>query len=240
MAVPNIIGGRVRSAPHNENYAYFEEKTNNLQSQITANEIDAENKITTINNRLQAIEAKNTQQDSTLASLQNQITANENDIENKYAAHKNGTADKHTGTHIVNDSNVAGTSVKDALNRLKNDNATINARIDNIIAQSGTSSTEVVDSRHSATYGQYATLDARLEAIEARSKYFAREVKTLATGGTVITLTNTPESLHKLLIYDTTYGCIWEEGIHWNRTGNQITFTSAMPEDFTFVIYNLG
>lgn len=130
--------------------------------------------------------------------------------------------------------------IKNYINSLNTKDQQLNSRIDNIISQSGTSSTEVTDARNSVKYGTFVNLNARLEGIEIRSKYFARENHTVTNGSNTITLTNLPENNHKLLIYDSKYGAIWEEVIHWNRSGATITFTSAMPEDLNFVVINLG
>ena len=163
-----------------------------------------------------------------------------NTLKDNYDGHLSNIS-AHKDDSINNTSTVAGGKVKDALNTLKNADATLNLRIDNIIAQSGTSSTEVVDSRVSDIYGNFATLDARLEGIEKRSKYFLRQVTTVPVGSNTITLANLPKNDHKLLIYDIKYSCIWVEGLHWNRSGNIITFTeSSFDEELTFVIYNFG
>lgn len=236
MALPNQIGGRVLSTPHNENYVYLEEKTNNLQAQIT----DLQEQVTSNDGDIAILDSRANSHDTTLTDLQNQITQNENDIETKYADHIAGIADKHGNADDINESDVAGTSTKDALNKLKSDDSVTNARIDNIIAQSGTSSTEVVDSRHSAKYGQYATVDARLEAIEGRSKYFWKEIHSVALGGDTLTLENIPEVTDYLEIKDVEYGCLWSKDVHYTIQGNIITFTSTIPEDLTFIIINLG
>lgn len=180
-------------------------------------------------------EIQSTPLNNNFNDLQNQINTTNTDLIN----HKNSDT-AHSASDIVNTSNVAGAKVKDALNTLKNEDDTLHSRIDNIIAQSGTSDTEVVDARNSSQYGTYSSLNARLEGIETRSKYFAREEHNVAIGNNQITLTNIPENNHELLIYDKKYGVIWEEGVHWNRSGQIITFTSNMPEDLDFKIYILG
>lgn len=180
--------------------------------------------------------------ENNIASNLTKINKNITDIETNKQNHLNhlNSISAHKDDSISNTSTVAGGKVKDALNSLNTKDQQLNSRIDNIINQSGTSSTEVTDARNSAKYGTFASLDARLEEIETRSKYFARESKTVLTGANTITLTNLPENNHKLLIYDTKYGAIWEEVTHWNRSGATITFTSAMPEDLNFVVINLG
>lgn len=149
----------------------------------------------------------------------------------------------HNDDSIDNTSTVSGGKVKDALNELKNEDEAINSRIDNLIINQDLNpdkDAELLDMRNSSLHGDFATGDARLEAIETRSKYFSREIHTILTGANTITLTNLPENNHKLLIYDKKYGCIWDEEIHWTRSGATITFTSLMPEDLNFVVINLG
>lgn len=70
--------------------------------------------------------------------------------------------------------------------------------------------------------------------------YLWKETKTVAAGSNILTLTNTPSSTNELLIRDLNWGAFWDKNIHWTIQDNVITFTSPMPEDFTFLILNLG
>jgi len=73
-------------------------------------------------------------------------------------------------------------------------------------------------------------------------KYYKwKEQKTVPSGSNSLTLTNTYTAGQELLIMDTKYSANWLNGIHWNISGQKITFTeSSFTESFTFIIYNLG
>lgn len=208
-----------------------------------------------------SVEIKNyiNSQASTLDNHTTKIQTNENNITSNLIKINKNIADiatnkqnhqdhlnsisAHNDDSIDNTSTVSGGKVKDALNELKNEDEAINSRIDNLIINQDLNpdkDAELLDMRNSSLHGDFATGDARLEAIETRSKYFARENHTVLTGANTITLTNLPENNHELLIYDTKYGAIWDKNIHWTRSGATITFTSTMPEDLDFVVINLG
>jgi len=91
---------------------------------------------------------------------------------------------------------------------------------------------EVVTAR-----GSYLSLDDRLDK---EPKYFWKETKSIMSGGNTFTLTNSLKTTDELLIYDTTYNAIWQEGQNWNKSGQNIVFTSNMPENLSFKIFNLG
>jgi hypothetical protein len=90
---------------------------------------------------------------------------NENDqaINNQLVSHINGTTDKHDAVDVVFTPipNVTSIEVQGAITQ-------VNTRVSNIIASSGTSSTEVVDARLSPTYGTFATLKSRLDNADVR------------------------------------------------------------------------
>lgn len=198
-----------------------------LQNQITPNTSDIAS--------LQSGKEDKTVVESIRVDLQGQIDTNETDIANHISS-----ASAHNDTHIVNNSTVDGAKVRDALNNLDIEDGNLNTRIDNIIAQSGTSSTEVEDARTSPDYGSYTVLKNRLDAIEVRAKFFWFESHTVLKDNNTITLSNITSNNDKLVIYDKKYGAIWSETIHWTKSGNIITFTSDMPEDLIFDIYNIG
>lgn len=101
------------------------------------------------------------------------------EVANELLAHVNSLG-AHSDEAIVNTSDVNGAKVKDALNTLQSNidteaqarisgDETLDTRIDNIIAQSGTSDTEVVDARQSTYYNEtFTVLDNRLENIESK------------------------------------------------------------------------
>jgi hypothetical protein len=67
------------------------------------------------------------------------------------------------------------------------------------------------------------------------------EQKTVPLGSNTITLANTYTVDQELLIFDVNYGCKWEQGIHWNISGQTITFTeTSFTQEMIFKIYNLG
>lgn len=220
---------------------YIDNHKTNLQNQITSNDEDIVNLQSQINNN-----------DNDITDLQNQIDSNDNDItqlqddtatnKENHESHLNSEI-AHENDSIVNRSNVAGAKSSDALNELKILVQAVNDRIDELTTNQDLNpdkDSELLDARNSVLYGAFTTLVDRLEAIETREKYFFKEEHTVLEGNNSITLANIPENEHELLIYDTTFGCVWEEENHWNRVGQEITFTSEMPKDLTFRIYNIG
>jgi hypothetical protein len=93
----------------------------------------------------------------------NIINENDQAINNQLVSHVNGTADKHNASNVVFTPipNVTSTEVQGAITQ-------VNTRVSNIIASSGTSSTEVVDARLSPTYGTFTTLKSRLDNADVR------------------------------------------------------------------------
>lgn len=80
--------------------------------------------------------------------------------------HVNGTAEKHKAEDVTLSSarpTLTATNVKAGLEQ-------VDERVSNIIASSGTSSTEVVDARLSSTYGAFGTLKQRLDSADAKIK----------------------------------------------------------------------
>lgn len=97
--------------------------------------------------------------------LKDNIEAGDTNLTN----HEN-SATAHGSDDIINDSTVVGSKVSDALE-------TIDTRVDNIIASSGTSSTEVVDARTDPNRGTtFTVLKDRLD--EDSSDIIAIETKT--------------------------------------------------------------
>lgn len=69
---------------------------------------------------------------------------------------------------------------------------------------------------------------------------FAMETQLVALGVDTLTLANAVSDGDVLQIIDTKYGIKWFEGVHWNRIGQVVTFTSVMIDDMEFEIINLG
>lgn len=91
---------------------------------------------------------------------------------------------------------------------------------------------EVVSAR-----GGYGSLDDRLDN---ESKYFWKEERTINEGGTTLTLANPLKITDELWVTDETFNAIWQEGVHFNKSGQNLIFTSEMPQTLKFKIYNLG
>jgi hypothetical protein len=91
------------------------------------------------------------------------INTNDQAINNQLGFHISGVADRHSANAVVFTpiTNISATDVQGAI-------AQVNERVSNIIASSGTSSTEVVDARLSATYGSFVTLKSRLDNADTR------------------------------------------------------------------------
>lgn len=77
-------------------------------------------------------------------------------------AHVNGSAEKHAAESIVftPSESITATETQSAIEQ-------VNERVSNIISQSGTSDTEVVDARNSAQGGVYPTLKDRLDEMDS-------------------------------------------------------------------------
>jgi len=102
----------------------------------------------------------------------------QNDLDAKTArvnAHVAGSAEKHKALDVTFTpiTNISATEVQSAI-------AQVNTRVGNIIAQSGTSDTEVVDARLSATYGANATLKSRVDNTDAKLKVVEDAINTPA------------------------------------------------------------
>jgi hypothetical protein len=91
------------------------------------------------------------------------INTNDQAINNQLGFHISGVADRHSANAVVFTpiTNISATDVQGAITQ-------VNERVSNIIASSGTSSTEVVDARLSATYGSFVTLKSRLDNADTR------------------------------------------------------------------------
>ena len=70
--------------------------------------------------------------------------------------------------------------------------------------------------------------------------YIWVEEKSITKGNNSLTLTNAVGVGHKLLVKDLTYGVEWFKDLHWDRSGQTLTFTSSMPQNLTFRVINLG
>ncbi|WP_127580815.1 hypothetical protein [Paenibacillus koleovorans] len=114
----------------------------NLQSQISANGA-----------AIGALQTKDAQHDSSLASLQEQITTNEADIETKLQAHNDSSA-AHDAENIGFTPGASGLSSVKAGPAIRE----VNQRITQIVAGAGASNTEILDARNG-----FATLDGRLD-----------------------------------------------------------------------------
>lgn len=63
------------------------------------------------------------------------------------------------------------------------------------------------------------------------------EEKTVLAGANSFTLTNIVPADGELLIIEKNYGVIFAKTLHWTRTNQVVTFTSAIPEQMIFQIY---
>jgi hypothetical protein len=205
---------------------YIDSKNSNLQSQITTNETDIETKYS---NHLSSTTAHGS---SSLTNQSNvsgtKITDALNTLKINYDNHKNGMTDKHPAQDITYSGTVSGaTQVKQAIDNMQ-------TQVNNITA-SGSIDPEVSQARVDIDNVNHATLKDRLDKWEKKN-YFWIETKAVLSGVVTITLTNIVQSYMTLEIYDTTLGVQWFKDIHWTRDNQIITFTSAMPQDITFVI----
>ena len=108
-------------------------------------------------------------------NLNNEIAANKTDADNKLEAHKNSTT-AHPAQSITYQGVVAtANDAKDAIDKTY-------TRISEIVAQSGDSNTEIVDSR-----GEYPVLGDRLNASDARLADIAYNVKAFGAVGDGVT-----------------------------------------------------
>lgn len=147
---PNIIGGEIESAPLNQNEQATKVAVDDNDTRISTNTSNI------------ALKADKTALDvETAARISGDNVLDTNKLDKTiYNAHVAGTSDKHGAEDINYNGSVVADNVKDAIDA--ND-----SRISNIIAQSGTSDTEVVDSRESPYYDTtYAVLKDRLDNIE--------------------------------------------------------------------------
>ena len=98
------------------------------------------------------------------ADLQESLERQSKDAEinNRITSHTTGLTEKHNAQD-VNFSPTASISSIDTQNAIEE----VDSRIDNIIAQSGTSDTEVVDARISSVNGSFTTLKKRLDSHES-------------------------------------------------------------------------
>jgi len=78
--------------------------------------------------------------------------------------HVNGTAENHKGVDVT----LASTRPSLTATNVQGGIEQVDERVDNIIASSGTSDTEVVDARLSSTYGTFTTLKQRLDNADER------------------------------------------------------------------------
>lgn len=172
--IPNVIGGEIRRLPLNENYDWTLANDIDLQAQITANDVDIANRYT------------KSEVDALDANLQSQVTTNKNTMDNHIAS-----TTAHDANNIVltsEDPYLTATDVESGLEQ-------ISARVSTIIAQSGTSSTEVVDARTSSTYGVFTTLGNRLNSSDIKLKAVEDEINTQNVGTLSLTPTTSNQTV---------------------------------------------
>lgn len=63
------------------------------------------------------------------------------------------------------------------------------------------------------------------------------EEKTVLAGATTMTLTSIVPAGAELLIVEKNYGVVFAKTLHYTRTNQVVTFTSAIPEQMIFQIY---
>lgn len=144
-----LYGDEIRKSPHNDNYSLLIDNDLDLQSQIVA-KLD----VTIFNRHYQGISNKHSSEsityDGTVPSVSNvrdAINSNRSLINTNYATLSN--------------------EIDNNYNDLNNKINTVDDRVDNIIAGSGTSSTEVVDARFDNNWAiAYATLSERIDSIQ--------------------------------------------------------------------------
>lgn len=144
-----LYGDEIRKSPHNTNYSLLIDNDIDLQNQLSA-KLD----VTVFNRHYQGISNKHSSESITysgtvpgVSNVRDAINSNRSLINTNYATQS--------------------AEIDDNYNDLNNKINTVDDRVDNIIADSGTSSTEVVDARFDNNWAvAYATLSERLDSMK--------------------------------------------------------------------------
>jgi hypothetical protein len=137
-------------------------------------EIDAN--YTTLDTKINVKEGESIGRDTVLT---NTVDANKTDIESKLNAHKASTTD-HPAQNITYSGSVTGqTTVKGAIDQLKSD-------VTNIVANSGSSNTEIVDARKGTDNVARATLGTYTREIEGKANTNATDIAAMKLVDTAI------------------------------------------------------